>query len=458
MLKSAHAAGAEGATRRIHWISPAGLAVLAYVAVAAVAAWLFHLPSMQEGGELGWIDCLFLGASAICVTGLVPVADLPGALSFRGEVLLLVLIQLGGLGVVLVAVLLVRAIGRRIGQRHAAALADSYGEASSSTRDFLRHVVGATLGIELAGALFLSWRWRELSDGTWHGLFHSVSAFCNAGFSTFSEGLAARRDDRVACAAIVLLLIGGGIGFQVLAEVVRWFRHRRRKPFVLSLHSRTVLIASGLLLLLGTAALLPSLAGAPGRAGPLTACFDAFFHAASARTAGFNLVDVGGLGRPALLLLCLLMIIGASPGSTGGGIKTVTFVVFCKRVVAQIRGAADVTLLRRALFEPQIRQAVAITSVYMMVLLALILALTIATSAPGARAPDFIAILFESCSALGTVGLSTGITPDLPAAGKLLLVAAMIAGRVGPLTLIFFLGGSTVRSPLRYPRERVFLS
>lgn len=445
MDRSDSPAASSGEFRARRRLSPAAVAVLTYAAAALLGATLFSLPALHDGAPLRFVDALFLATSAVCVTGLVPVADVAAQLSPLGEGILLAMMQLGGIGVVLLGALLLRALGRRIGAHHASAIAQSYGDAFARPRELLRDVVLTTLAIEAAGALTLAWCWRDLEGGGWHAVFQAVSAFCNAGFSTFSEGLDPHAPPAGAGAVMLGLVVLGGLGFNVLDELRGQLR-RDRKP--LSLHARMVLRLSFGLILAGALAIWLT----DRREGP----WQALFLSVSARTAGFQLDDLSWARAPTLLVLLALMVVGASPASTGGGIKTTNAAIFLRRIVTQVRGGEDVVVAGRALLEPQLRQVVALVSTYVVVLLAVVFAL--ACAVPDAGDPrGFLALLFEATSALGTVGLSTGITPGLPDAGKLVLVFAMIAGRVGPLTLMLFLGGQARATALRYPRERIQL-
>lgn len=445
MDRNAASSDPAGSGRPRRSPSPATVAVLAYAIAAAAGALLFQLDALNARAPLGFVDALFLAASAVCVTGLAPVADLPAQLSPLGEGVLLLLVQLGGIGIVLLGALLLRMLGRRVGSRHSAAIAESYGDHDARPLELLLDVVATTLAIEGVGALALAWCWRDLDAGGWHAVFHAVSAFCNAGFCTFSDGLAAHAPPAGAGSVLLLLVALGGLGFNVLRELLRrpWSDGRP-----LSLHARLVVRLSALLIV--------------GGAIGLYACdreqgaWHAVFLSVSARTAGFQLDDLAWAGAPTLLLLLALMVIGASPASTGGGIKTTNVAVFLRRIVTQMRGGDDVVFGDRALHDSQVRQVVALTASYIGMLLLFLFALACVVPQP-ADPRGFLALLFETGSALGTVGLSTGLSSSLEPAPKLILTVAMLAGRVGPLTLLLFLGGQARPSALRYPRERLHL-
>lgn len=445
MERNVASSDSSGSGRPRRGLSPPTVAVLAYATAAVAGAALFRLDALNAREPLGLVDALFLAASAVCVTGLSPVPDLAAQLSPLGEGVLLLLVQLGGIGIVLLGALLLRMLGRRVGSRHSAAIAGSYGDHSALPLNLLLDVVATTLAIEGIGALALAWCWRDLDAGGWHAVFHAVSAFCNAGFSTFAGDLAAHAPPVGAGGMLLLLVVLGGLGFNVLRELLRrpW---RGGRP--LSLHARLVVRLTALLIVGGAIGLFIC--------DPGQGAWHALFLSISARTAGFQLDDLVWAGAPTLLLLLALMVIGASPASTGGGIKTSNVAIFLRSIVTQMRGGGDVLFGERALHESQVRQAVALAASYIGLLLLFVFALACAVPAP-ADPRGFLALVFETGSALGTVGLSTGLSCSLEPPAKLILTVAMLAGRVGPLTLLLFLGGQARPSALRYPRERLHL-
>ncbi len=445
MDRNAPPSDSAGNGRPRRRLSPATVAVLAYAIAALAGALLFQLDALNARAPLPFVDTLFLAASAVCVTGLSPVADLPLQLNPLGHGVLLLLVQLGGIGIVLLGALLLRLFGQKIGARHTAALGENYGDHCAQPLDLVRDVVATTLALEVVGALLLAWCWRDVEGGGWHALFHSVSAFCNAGFSTYPDGLEPHAPPLGAGAVLLALVVLGGLGFNVLRELRRLPAGERRG---LTLHSRLVLQLTALLIVGGAAALWLC----ERREG----LWHALFLSVSARTAGFQLDDLAWASAPTLLVLLALMVIGASPASTGGGIKTTNVAVFLKRIVTQVRGADDVVFGGRSLHDGQVRQVIALACSYVGLLLLAVFGL--ACLVPQSIDPrGFLAVLFEAGSALGTVGLSTGVSWNAPPAGKLLLTVTMVAGRVGPLTLLLFLGGQARPSVLRYPRERIQL-
>jgi trk system potassium uptake protein TrkH len=383
------------------------------------------------------------------------VESLHDVLSPAGWWILLAMIQLGGVGIVLLGTSLMAAAGVRLSLRHGMALKELY-TFSGSIGVVLRRVLVTTALFELVGALLLRPCFAG-SEAPWSlAVFHSVSAFCNAGFSNSTNGLIDYRASLAVNFVVMGLIVTGGLGFRVLAEL------RRILPLGgprgrLSVHSRICVIAAAILVAGG--ALFVGLVEWRGAAFPASGSVDkvvaALFQSVTARTAGFNTVEVGALRTSTLLILCLWMVVGGSPGSTAGGLKTVTLTVVLRSVWAQIRGIPEVVIAGRAIAADQMRRALTVATVYLLTLALVVLGLTLVMVPPPLFDRPFLALLFEACSALGTVGLSMGVTPLLPAAGKILLILAMLVGRVGPLTLVLLVPKHSVAGKLRHPEELV---
>jgi trk system potassium uptake protein TrkH len=319
----------------------------------------------------------------------------------------------------------------------------------------VRVIAGATLLTEGVGALILTLSF--LPDMPAHraagfGAFHAISAFCNAGFGLWTTNLEPCNTDLPVVLTIAFLIILGGIGFLVLAELAGWLTSRRRRRRPLTLHTRIVLATTGILLLAGTILFaLLEWHGALGRLDWPWKLVNAFFQAVTPRTAGFNTVPMAGLAGATVLVLIVLMFIGASPGSTGGGIKTSTAAVILFAIRAFVRGREHVEVGGRTVSSPTVVRAVVLVALSAAVVVVGLFLLLLTQSVP------FHSLFFETVSAFGTVGLSIGATSQVDDAGKLVLVAVMYVGRVGPLTLILLLGGGAA-VPVRYPEEPVALS
>ncbi len=435
--------------------SPSVLAVCSFLAAALGGGALFLLPgSTQDQHHLSVVDAIFLSASAVCVTGLSPVADLTVVLTEQGWWILLGLIQLGGVGVLFLGAMLLGLLGARMPMRHAQALREGFAHTKGGVGRLVVRVSFFMLVAETIGACIL----RLGLDGSprpWRdAFFHAASAFCNAGFSTFGKNLEERAHDPLFLLVIAGLIIIGGAGFSTLSETARSILFRRR----LSLHSKIVWKVSAVLLVFGAVAfyILERDAILRGR-GVGESLLQSFFHSASARTAGFNAVAMDALRPATLLMLVLLMTIGGSPASTAGGVKTVTAAVAVAGLAAAARGRRSATLGNRTIGTEQVQRAMLIVLIHLATLAIAIVALTMSCEhllSGGVRFLDFV---FEASSALGTVGLSTGVTPKLPDGAKILLSIVMLIGRVGPLTVVLAVVPPPRPDAIRFPEERVFL-
>jgi len=434
-------------------LNPARLLATGFAAVIAFGTLLLTLPpATTDGRGLPVVDALFTATSATCVTGLT-VFDVSAVLTTFGQVVLLLLIQAGGLGVMTVTTLFVYAIGRRISLRSDMTISESLGQPRlASTGRLVKDVALLTLVVESVGALILTVAFSgdfPLGRALYYGVFHSVSAFCNAGFSLFGPNLLDYVTNVPVNLTTISLIVVGGLGFVVLSEILALRRGRR-----LSLHSRVVLKATAVLIVVGTLSVLafefanPATLGALSPGGKVLA---ALFQSVTPRTAGFNTVVVGSLLQPTLLILTILMFIGASPGSTGGGIKTTTFVTLLASVRSALRRREDVEMGERRLPHETTTKAWVITVLSAGLVLTAILILLATEGAP------LMDVTFEAVSAFGTVGLSTGLTPELTVAGRVLLSLVMYAGRVGPLTLAVALTRQDRPAGWRLPEERVIV-
>ncbi len=445
--------------------------LLSFAAAVAAGTLLLLLPASTRR-PLGVIDALFTATSAVCVTGLA-VVDTGSTFTPLGQALILVLIQAGGLGIMTFAVFFAVAVGgaRPSFQERFVIEESLLHSPHADMARLLRRVLGFALGVEALGALAL---WPVFADrlgpghGLWAGVFHAVSAFCNAGFSLFADSLTGYRGHAGVNLVITGLIVVGGLGFLVNLELGAQLRARlggraaragrERRP--LSLHAKLVLSVSAALLLLGALGCLALehdnlLRDLPWRERLLAA----WFMAVTPRTAGFNTVDYGQASAATLFFTAMLMFVGASPGSTGGGIKTTTLGLLLALLRARRRGSPGVFAFSRALPRNVVERALSVSllsaALIAGVLLLLLLAEQGQVAYSAARTP-FLPLLFEAVSAFGTVGLSTGITPELSPAGRLLVVGLMFAGRVGPLTLALVgVGGGAPR--YRYAEESVMV-
>lgn len=451
-------AGAHNHVLR-HRVRPDRVLCAGFLLLILLGGVLLSLPiSSASGVSIGLPEGLFTATSAVCVTGLI-VVDTGRAFSLFGQIVLLLLIQTGGLGFMVFATMLMAATGKRITLRDRLLMRESLNTTTLSGLVRLSLWYGLmALAMEGAGALLLSTHFvAQLGwgRGLWYSLWHAVSAFCNAGFDLFGgfSSLTAYADDPMVLLPMAALIILGGLGFAVISEVLarRW--HWRR----LSLHAKLVLLLTGGLLLVGTAAFLllewhnPATLGALN--SPAERLLAAFFQSVTMRTAGFNSVDLASMTDGAKLVSVLLMLIGASSASTGGGMKTTTVAVVVLAVWTVIRGRQDVTLLGRRIAGTLVLRALAVVCVTLLIFLAGTLSLAVLEAG---RVP-FIDIVFEAASAMVTVGVTSAGTPEMSAGSKAILALMMYVGRVGPLTLAFALAQRQDAQPgrLRFPEENV---
>jgi trk system potassium uptake protein TrkH len=421
---------------------------------------LLVLPVSAAAGEsVGWSAAFFTATSAVCVTGLI-VVDTPTAFSWFGEAVVLLLIQVGGLGYMTVSTLIAVLLGRRVSLGDRLLLQASLNVASR--RDlirFVKTVVKLTLVAETAGAVILTLRWWPefgLGQASWLGLFHAVSAFNNAGFSLFSTSLVGWRGDAVVNLTVMILIIGGGIGYLTLTEV-----GRIRAWHSLSLHTRLVLLMTVSLLAGGAIAYYAIERNNAATLGDLPAFeagLAAVFQSVTTRTAGFNTLDIQALQPAALFLTLIFMFIGGGPGGTSGGVKVTTFGITVLALLATIRGRRDATLFwRRLPLELVARSFLICLTGFLTLNLVAGLLLVV-------QGGELLPVLFEATSAFGTVGLSTGaagapvsLSGEFATPGRLLICVLMFVGRIGPLTLAFALAGRHRASHVRYPEERVLI-
>jgi trk system potassium uptake protein TrkH len=414
---------------------------------------LLMLPPARVGPVTApFLTALFTATSATCVTGLA-VVDTASYWSGFGQAVILGLIQIGGLGIMTGATLLGVLISRRLQlSTRLLAQAETRVISAGDVRSLLRLIIVATVAIELLIAAWLAWHFHGSYEESWptalwNGLFHSISAFNNVGFSTYSDNLMRFVVDPAVLLPIGLAVIVGGLGFPVLYEL----RQDRWRTRLWSVHTKLTIYASFGLLIVGAVAFLAYEWNNAGTIGPLSVggkLLTGFFHAIMPRTGGFNSIDIGKLSSESLLVHDALMFIGGGSAGTAGGIKVSTFMVLGLAVWAEVRGKSDVTAFGRRISAEVQRQALAIVVLAVgIVALATIVLLTVTTL-------SVEVLLFEAISAFATVGLSTGITGSLPPAALWVLIALMFLGRVGTITVATALAFRQTRARYRYPEER----
>lgn len=415
-------------------ISPPGLLIEGFCILIVLGTCLLKLPWATEV-PVTWLEAAFTATSAVTVTGL-SVVDTASEYTLFGQLVILLLIQLGGLGLMTFAVLTALALGFKLGLRHHLAAQEAFNEISlSTTRRAGASIAVFALSMEAIGLVILACFFvpeKGWSEGLYQALFYSVSAFNNAGFALSPDSVSAYVDHAGVTLTISGLFIVGGLGYLVAREL---FENRSFSG--LSIYSRLILVSTLVINLAAMALFLLLEYGNPGTLGALDSVGDkllaAWFQATTTRTAGFNSVDIGALTAGTSVVFLLLMFIGGAPNSTASGIKLSTFLVLMSATRAFLKGNLTATIGRHSLSGETVLKALAVTTLAMVVIFLGVLGLSIFVRA------DFLDIAFEVVSAFGTVGLSRGITGDLGAAGQLIIMAIMLAGRVGPLTLGYML-------------------
>ena len=414
---------------------PAQVIVTAFAAAVAVGTVLLMLPVARHApGGAPLLTALFTSTSAVCVTGLVTV-DTPTYWSGFGQGVILALIQVGGFGIMTLASLVGLLLSRRMGLRsRMTAAAETKSLGLGDVRSILVGVARVSLIFEALTALLLTARFvvgydEPWSRATYHGVFHAVSAFNNAGFALYSDSLIGFASDPWICLPIAVAVIVGGLGFPVLLELRRHYATPNRW----SLHTRLTLGTSAALLLVGTAFITATEWSNPGTLGPLSTpgrLLAGFFQAVMPRTAGFNSVDYAQMHDGTLLATDALMFIGGGSAGTAGGIKVTTFILLFFVIYAEVRGERDVNAIDRRIGERVQRQALTVALLAIGLIMSATLLLLEITDLRTDQ------VLFETVSAFATVGLSTGITPHVPPVGQVVLVLLMFVGRLGPITLV----------------------
>lgn len=447
-------------------LGPPHVIVISFLCAITAGTILLGLPwAAPSGDTVSLIDRLFTATSATCVTGLV--VREPASWAPFGQAVIMVLFQAGGLGIMTFSTLFAILLGRKLTIKEDLVVKGTIGHSGVvNMRVLLFHIVAIVFLLEAVGAGLLFWRWRvteawPASTTAYNAVFHSISAFCNAGFSLFRDSFTAYSGDPYINLIMMALIFLGGIGFVVIVDV--WNLRTRavdKRPAIyrLSVQTKVVLSVSLILILVG-ALVIFFLEGDNVFAGQGTQerVLGSFFQAITARTAGFNTLPTGSLATPTLVFILFLMFIGASPGSTGGGIKTCTFAVVLASVWAMIRNKNGVWIFRKTIPKTIVKKALVIFILALgwIFLASLLLSITERDYVSGAD--YYLKILFETTSAFGTVGLSTGITSALSGLGKLLLVITMFVGRIGPLTLALALAIKEEKPLYDFPVEQVMV-
>jgi trk system potassium uptake protein TrkH len=441
-------------------LHPARLMIMTFFLTICMGTVILTLPmSTTAGTQTSLVDAMFTSTSALCVTGLI-VQDTATWYNTAGQATIAILIQLGGLGIMTFSVFLALVGGKRMSIKDRTLVGNvlDYDTLSDAFRVIL-FIFKLTFTVELIGTIGLIIAWRDFYP-TWgqtiyHSVFHSISAFCNAGFSTNTDSMMPHQYDLTTNFVMASLIIIGGLGFLALRNITSAFRTiftgKKRHIFLLKVQTRLVLRVTFILIIVGMAGIYFFERQNFANVTTGQALLLSFFQSVTTRTAGFNTALISSMSSPTLLLIIILMFIGASPGSTGGGIKTTTFAVLFLTMFRGVTSKNNIEVMKRTISLETIQKALTVLLFYITFVFAILLALLYIEPFP------FMSILFETISAVGTVGLSTGITADLSNTGKILIMILMFVGRLGPLTVGYALVFGNKPQNYAYAEERIMI-
>lgn len=440
-------------------LKPAQIMVLSFGGVILLGALILMLPISSQSREVTpFLDTLFTATSAVCVTGLV-VVDTGTYWSVFGKTIILILIQIGGIGFMTMTTSLAIIMGKKIGLRNRMIMQEALNQFSlSGVIRLTKYVIMITFFVELMGALLLSIRFIPdfgLKSGIYYSIFHAVSAFCNAGFDIMGgfKSLTDYATDPLVSLVVATLIIFGGLGFAVIADLTRFKGIRK-----MSLHSKLVLLVTISLIVFGFFSILLLEYNNPKTMGSFTwgeKFVASFFASVTPRTAGYNTLDLNGLTMPTRFITMILMFIGGSPGSTAGGLKTTTFGIMILYLIGIFKGSDEINFANRRISKDVASRTVAVIMISVIWVVSMTFLLAVFQPNMGLES-----LMFESLSAFGTVGLSLGITPYLSVMGKIILTIMMFFGRLGPLTIIVAMNNKankTGKDLLRYPEGKIIV-
>ncbi len=446
------------------YLHPARIVLLSFLSVILLGTFLLASPRATNGSSLSVVDALFTATSATCVTGLA-VADTGTKFTTFGQIVILVLIQIGGLGIMTLSTFFIYIFARKLSLTEREIVQDTFSQnPMADLGRLLKLVFGMTIIIEAIGALLLFFRFihdHSLQRALYLGAFHSISAFCNAGFALFPDSFEAYRGDIYTNIVLSGLIILGGLGFVVVFDLLRARRNLNRFMWrKLMFHTRVVLVVTLGLLLAGWAGIfILEYNHSPAGKSLGERLIASWFQSVTTRTAGFNTLDFSELSSATLFLITILMFIGASPGSCGGGIKTSTFMVIMGSVFARVKMQERVNVFYRRIPEATVSRAISVVffSTLIVVGFTFLILLSEGRANVSFEKVHFIDYFFEVVSAFGTVGLTSGLTPTLSSLGKILIVLLMFIGRLGPLTLTLAMQGRKSAPRYKYVQENVLV-
>ena len=453
--------------RRLHIkMTTTRIIILGFLVGIFLGAFLLWLPiSSQNGKDISFVDALFVATTSLCVTGLTPVV-MAEQWSYFGQVIILFLMQFGGLGVITFTTTVLLMLGKRITLKERLLIQDSYNlESISGVVKLTKRIIKGTLLVEAGGAVLYAFVFVPqygVADGLWKSVFHAVSAFCNAGLDLVgSSGFVVYQTNVLINITTMLLIILGGLGFPVWWDVLEVIKRAKRKEilwrdilFKLNVHSKLVLTMSATLIFGGGMLIYMFEYHNPATIGNLSGgnkILAAMFESVTLRTAGFQTIPQENFTEATTMLALLWMFIGGSPSGTAGGVKTVTMIILILSMLAAVRGTDEVRAFHRKISDNYVRRAVAVIVVFFVALIAVSMALFITEDG------EFIDILFEATSAMATVGLTRGFTGSLSTVGKWIIIVAMYLGRLGPITMALAFNAKQYTGKKTYAEGKVII-
>ncbi|RXZ83246.1 Ktr system potassium transporter B [Paenibacillaceae bacterium] len=463
MIMSANATDKAAKGRMEYWVnklklnmSPPQFIIIVFLILILIGTLLLSLPhSSATGRSVGLLTALFTSTSAVCVNGLI-LSDTGTTFSLLGQIIIMVMIQIGGLGFMTLGVMVAIVLGKKIGLKQRLLIQQT--TQSTSAQGLVKlslYVVLISFAFEALATIVLTWRWHdEMGFGMalFNALFHSVSAFNNAGFALWPTSLSPYVGDPVVNITIALLFMIGGLGFIVIVDIIR-----KRSLKKLSLHAKIVLLATGLLSLFGFLLLFLLESWNPATFGHLTLwerLFAAFFQSVTPRSAGFNTIEISNMLPASQFLIIILMFIGSASGGTGGGIKINTLVIILLATMNTFRGGGQIHAFKRRIPQDSVMRALAVVISSLACVLVVALLLTISE---GMLEEHFLEVLFEATSAFSTTGLSMGMTGELTPISQIIVIVTMFIGRLGPLTLAYALAQKKQASKIGYPEDNILV-
>ncbi|OEU64650.1 MAG: ATPase [Desulfobacterales bacterium S5133MH16] len=449
------------AFRKMH---PGTILLSSYLVTIGVGTFLLLLPASTVSGTISLIDAIFTATSAVCVTGLI-VVDTGSYFTLFGQHVILALIQLGGLGVMTVSVTIFLMIGKKVSFKQRMAMQDLFAHTPrEDINQLVKSILWFTVITELSGILLLTFHWTKefpLTEALYMAVFHSVSAFCNAGFSLFANSFMDYTGDVFINVVICTLIIFGGIGFPVVYDIYKTVLRSQGKRVKLSVQTKTVLITTGILILAGTAVFWSVEQNASIQGHSFVGRFlTSLFQSITCRTAGFNTINIATLGNATLAFMIFLMYVGASPGSCGGGVKKTTPAVLGKFAWSRMRNKIRVNMFKKSIPKDTVTKSTSLVVISMTIILSAFFLLLLSTPEnmdSGEHHSQFLSYFFEVVSAFGTVGLSMGATTQMTCPGKFLIIIIMLIGRVGVLTFSYLIAGVELITGIEYAEENIMI-